>query len=97
MASADDLGQHIVVQGVTFHNDAVLRAFEQELHRDVIRPTIAGIMGAFGAALAAKKLALEQSAILTAEELKKLLVMAQNKTAAQKKFRLWKGWNKNEI
>ena len=34
---------------------------------------------------------------LTAEELKKLLVMAQNKTAAQKKFRLWKGWNKNEI
>ena len=31
------------------------------------------------------------------EELKKLLVMAQNKTAAQKKFRLWKGWNKNEI
>ena len=70
MASADDLGQHIVVQGGTFHNDAVLRAFEQELHRDVIRPTIAGIMGAFGAALAAKKLALEQSAILTAEELK---------------------------
>ena len=34
---------------------------------------------------------------LMAEELKKLLVMAQNKTAAQKKFRLWKGWNKNEI
>ena len=69
MASADDLGQHIVVQGGTFHNDAVLRAFEQELHRDVIRPTIAGIMGAFGAALAAKKLALEKSTILTAEEL----------------------------
>ena len=69
MASADDLGQHIVVQGGTFHNDAVLRAFEQELHRNVIRPTIAGIMGAFGAALAAKKLALEKSTILTAEEL----------------------------
>ena len=34
---------------------------------------------------------------LTAEELKKLLVIVQNKTAAQKKFRLWKGWNKNEI
>lgn len=34
---------------------------------------------------------------LTAEELKKLLVIAQNKTAAQKKFRLWKGWNRNEI
>ena len=47
-ASADDLGQHIVVQGGTFHNDAVLRAFEQELGRDVTRPTIAGIMGPSG-------------------------------------------------
>ena len=70
MSSADDLGQHIVVQGGTFLNDAVLRAFEQELGRDVTRPTIAGIMGAFGAALAAKELALEKSAILSAEELK---------------------------
>ncbi|MGM9537014.1 MAG: acyl-CoA dehydratase activase, partial [Candidatus Onthomonas sp.] len=70
MSSADELGQHIVVQGGTFHNDAVLRAFEQELGRDVIRPTIAGIMGAFGAALAAKKLHLEQTSLLTAEELK---------------------------
>ena len=69
VASADDLGQHIVVQGGTFHNDAVLRAFEQELHRDVIRPTIAGIMGAFGAALAAKALRLERSSLLSAEEL----------------------------
>ena len=63
-ASADDLGKHIVVQGGTFHNDAVLRAFEQELGRDVTRPTIAGIMGAFGAALAARDLGLEQSALL---------------------------------
>lgn len=69
VASADDLGQHIVVQGGTFHNDAVLRAFETELHREVIRPTIAGIMGAFGAALAAKALHLECSTILNAEEL----------------------------
>ena len=69
VASADDLGQHIVVQGGTFHNDAVLRAFEQELHREVIRPTIAGIMGAFGAALAAKALRLERSSLLSAEEL----------------------------
>ncbi len=69
MSSADDLGQHIVVQGGTFYNDAVLRAFEQELGREVVRPTIAGIMGAFGAALAAKKLALEKSSILSAEEL----------------------------
>ncbi len=63
-ASADDLGKHIVVQGGTFHNDAVLRAFEQELGRNVTRPTIAGIMGAFGAALAARDLGLEQSALL---------------------------------
>ena len=45
---ADDLGQHIVVQGGTFLNDAVLRAFEQEIGREVTRPVIAGIMGAFG-------------------------------------------------
>ena len=68
-ASADDLGQHIVVQGGTFHNDAVLRAFEQELGRNVIRPTIAGIMGAFGAALAAKDAGLEKSALLSAQAL----------------------------
>ncbi|MEG0765705.1 MAG: acyl-CoA dehydratase activase-related protein, partial [Pseudoflavonifractor sp.] len=64
-ASADDLGQHIVVQGGTFHNDAVLRAFEQELGRNVTRPSIAGLMGAFGAALAARDLHLEQSALLS--------------------------------
>ena len=68
-ASADDLGRHIVVQGGTFHNDAVLRAFEQELGRDVTRPAIAGIMGAFGAALAARDLRLERSAILDAKAL----------------------------
>ena len=50
-ASTDSLGQNIVVQGGTFMNDAVLRAFEQEIGKDVIRPHIAGIMGAYGAAL----------------------------------------------
>ena len=69
-ANADDLGKHIVVQGGTFHNDAVLRAFELELGRNVTRPTIAGIMGAFGAALAARDLHLDKSSILTAEDLK---------------------------
>ena len=68
-ASADDLGKHIVVQGGTFLNDAVLRAFEQELGRNVTRPTIAGLMGAFGAALAARNLHLEKSAILDAKAL----------------------------
>lgn len=64
-ASADDLGEHIVVQGGTFLNDAVLRAFEQELGRNVTRPVIAGMMGAFGAALAARDLHLERSSLLT--------------------------------
>ena len=69
-ASADDLGKEIVVQGGTFLNDAVLRSFELELGRNVTRPTIAGLMGAFGAALAARDLHLEKSALLTEEELK---------------------------
>ncbi|HIT02264.1 MAG TPA: 2-hydroxyacyl-CoA dehydratase [Candidatus Enterenecus merdae] len=68
-ASADDLGRHIVVQGGTFYNDAVLRAFEQELGRQVTRPTISGIMGAFGAALAARDLGLNRSALLEPQEL----------------------------
>ena len=68
-ANADDLGRHIVVQGGTFYNDAVLRAFEQELGREVTRPTIAGIMGAFGAALAARNLGLERSTLLGPKEL----------------------------
>ncbi|MGI6175887.1 MAG: acyl-CoA dehydratase activase-related protein [Christensenellales bacterium] len=50
-ASKDALGKRIVVQGGTFLNDAVLRAFEQELDIEVIRPSIAGLMGAYGAAL----------------------------------------------
>ncbi len=53
-SSAQDLGSHIVVQGGTFLNDAVLRAFENELKTDVVRPDIAGLMGAYGAALHAK-------------------------------------------
>ena len=65
-ASADDLGKEIVVQGGTFLNDAVLRSFERELARNVTRPTISGIMGAFGAALAARDLNLEQSSLLDA-------------------------------
>ena len=79
-ASADDLGKHIVVQGGTFLNDAVLRAFEQELGRDVTRPTISGIMGAFGAALAARDLHLEKSAVLTAQALEKFTHTAKPAT-----------------
>ena len=50
-ANPDALGRHIVVQGGTFLNDAVLRAFEKEIGKEVIRPHIAGLMGAYGAAL----------------------------------------------
>lgn len=49
--SANELGKCIVVQGGTFCNDAILRAFEQEIGANVIRPNIAGLMGAYGAAL----------------------------------------------
>ena len=47
----EELGENIVVQGGTFMNDAVLRSFEKETGKEVIRPAIAGLMGAFGAAL----------------------------------------------
>ena len=50
-SSPDDLGKKIVVQGGTFLNDAVLRAFEMEMGVNVVRANIAGLMGAYGAAL----------------------------------------------
>ena len=50
-----DLGRRIVVQGGTFYNDAVLRSFEKIAGVEVVRPDIAGIMGAFGAALVARE------------------------------------------
>ena len=50
-ASPEELGRNIVVQGGTFYNEAVLRAFEKEMGVEVIRPDIAGLMGAYGAAL----------------------------------------------
>ena len=53
--SVEELGKNIVVQGGTFLNDAVLRCFEREIGRNVIRPAISGLMGAFGAALYAKE------------------------------------------
>ena len=51
VSDATELGRHIVVQGGTFYNEAVLRAFEKEMGVEVIRPDIAGLMGAYGAAL----------------------------------------------
>ena len=55
ISDAKDLGRHIVTQGGTFYNDAVLRAFELTAGCEATRPDIAGIMGAFGAALIARE------------------------------------------
>ncbi len=69
-SGADDLGKNIVVQGGTFYNDAVLRAFENEIGRNVIRPSISGLMGAYGAALYAKNRNTEKSTVISLDELK---------------------------
>ncbi|MCI9152353.1 2-hydroxyglutaryl-CoA dehydratase [Lachnospiraceae bacterium] len=55
VSDASELGSHIVVQGGTFYNNAVLRSFEKIADCEAIRPDIAGIMGAFGAALIARE------------------------------------------
>lgn len=67
--NADDLGQNIVVQGGTFLNNAVLRAFEKELGKDVIRLDISELMGAYGAALFAKNNAAQSSSMISRAEL----------------------------
>ncbi len=68
-SSADELGNRIVVQGGTFLNDAVLRSFEREIGKRVIRPQIAGLMGAFGAALYAQAQGLQRSTLLLGDKL----------------------------
>jgi len=70
IADTSQLGKNIVVQGGTFLNDAVLRAFEQEIGRVVVRPSLAGLMGAYGAALYAKQnRTTDKSTILNAKQL----------------------------
>lgn len=71
LKNTEELGEKIVVQGGTFYNDAVLRAIEIILGREVVRPDIAGIMGAYGAALLAQERCRDQekSTLLTAAEL----------------------------
>ena len=72
-SSPEELGRRIVVQGGTFYNEAVLRAFEKEMGVEVVRPDIAGLMGAYGAALYGKKRAAQQglaaSSLMSREEL----------------------------
>ena len=73
ISSTDSLGDKIVVQGGTFQNDAVLRALENYIGKEVVRAPYPGIMGAIGAALTAKEHALEtaeESTFIAMEELK---------------------------
>ena len=75
---ASELGENIVVQGGTFLNDAILRAFEKKIERNVIRPNISGLMGAFGCAVYAKEKTtpaaepgVDVTSVLSLEELNK--------------------------
>lgn len=77
-SSADELGENIVVQGGTFLNDAVLRSFEMETGKQVIRPGIAGLMGAFGAALYAKENVRGESTTATPEEIENFSYKSQS-------------------
>ena len=73
-----ELGDHIVVQGGTFYNEAVLRAFEKLMGVEVIRPDVSGLMGAYGMALlaseAAEELQKQHSSLLDVDGLKSLQV-----------------------
>ncbi len=80
-ASMDELGKRIVVQGGTFLNDAVLRAFEREMGFFVVRPVIAGLMGAYGCALHAMErqgIRKKGSQILTEKELSEFTHQVKN-------------------
>ena len=74
LSDAKDLGENIVVQGGTFYNDAVLRSLETIAGVEVTRPDIAGIMGAFGAALIARERheSNYQTSMLTIEQINEL-------------------------
>lgn len=78
--SKKSLGEHIVVQGGTFLNKAVLRAFERELDLEVVCPNISGLMGAYGAALYAMSLKKEKSSTITKEGLASFIHEVKNVT-----------------
>lgn len=79
IANVSELGGHVVAQGGAFLNDALLRALELELGIDVVRPEISGLMGAFGAALIARKRhPAGAGRLLTAEQLRSF--QARNRT-----------------
>ncbi len=74
----ESLGKNIVVQGGTFLNDAILRSFELELNKNVIRPSISGLMGAYGACLYAKILKPKKSTLISKENLENFIHKTQN-------------------
>lgn len=76
----DELGENILVQGGTFLNDAVLRCFELETGKKVVRPGIAGLMGAFGAALYAKENISGESTVISEKELKDFTYTSKSHT-----------------
>ena len=76
----ENFGTKVLVQGGTFYNDGILKAFEDEIGFEVIRPKIAGIMGAFGAALIAKAKHKEKSTLISYEALKGFVYSSSNVT-----------------
>ena len=80
LASAKELGSHIVVQGGTFYNKAVLRAFEKIAGVEATCPDISGLMGAFGAALIAREnYSGQESTMLSLDEITALTYMSQSR------------------
>ena len=81
LRDASDLGKNLIVQGGTFYNDAVLRCFELITGREVVRPDIAGLMGAYGAALIAKERYQEGdvSSLLPKEQLTNFAMQSSNR------------------
>lgn len=83
VSDAKELGEHVVVQGGTFHNEAVLRAFEKIAGTEATCPDVAGLMGAFGAALIAKsKYSGEASSMLSLDEIETLTYTATSRRCA---------------
>lgn len=85
LKNADDLGDKIIVQGGTFLNDAIVRSLELATGREVVRPDIAGLMGAFGAALLARKAWTDGSAtsLLSAQDVDTFAVESRITRCAQ--------------
>ncbi len=85
IADPADLGEHVVAQGGSFLNDALLRTLELELGRPIVRPDIAGLMGAFGAALIARERgpAGEATGLLSLKELKSFNTKLKNTRCGQ--------------